>query len=229
VVDWPASTWEPFSVDWILDLLPIVGLTLRVSATAILVSTLLGVPFGAWLGLTHLRLRGPISVLIYTGMGLPPVAVGLVVYFLLSRNGPLGSLEWLFTPSAMILAQVILAFPLVTGITMSAVAAVPAELFAQVRSLGASKWQARRAVVREARMGVFLAIAVAFGRSISEVGAVMMVGGNIQGHTRVLTTAIVLETQNGRFILALALGGWLLALALIVNVGIVRLQGRPVP
>jgi tungstate transport system permease protein len=216
-------------VNWSSDLWPIVGLTLRVSATAVLLSTLIGVPCGAWLGLTHSRLRGPLSVLIYTGMGLPPVVVGLLVYLLLSRSGPLAFLEWLFTPSAMILAQVILALPLVTGITMSAVAAVPPDLFAQVRSLGASKWQTRRAVLREARLGVFLAIAVAFGRSISEVGAVMMVGGNIQHHTRVLTTAIVLETGNGRFGLALALGGWLLALALIVNTGIVRLQGRPVP
>jgi tungstate transport system permease protein len=161
-------------------------------------------------------------------MGLPPVVVGLVVYLLLSRSGPLAFLEWLFTPNAMVLAQVILALPLVTGITMSSVAAVPPELFSQVRSLGASKWQTRGALLREARIGVFLAVAVAFGRSISEVGAVMMVGGNIHNHTRVLTTAVVLETGNGRFGLALALGGWLLALALLVNIAIVRLQGRPV-
>jgi tungstate transport system permease protein len=215
-------------VDWSKDLWPIVALSLEVSAAAILLSTLVGVPLGAWLGLTRSPVRGVLSVLVYTGMGLPPVVVGLVVYLLLSRSGPLAFLEWLFTPSAMVLAQVILALPLVTGITMSSVAAVPAELFSQVRSLGASKWQTRWAVVREARIGVFLAVAVAFGRSISEVGAVMMVGGNIHNHTRVLTTAIVLETGNGRFGLALALGGWLLALALLVNIAIVRLQGRPV-
>ena len=215
-------------MDWSKDLWPIVALSLEVSAAAILLSTLVGVPLGAWLGLTRSPVRGVLSVLVYTGMGLPPVVVGLVVYLLLSRSGPLAFLEWLFTPSAMVLAQVILALPLVTGITMSSVAAVPAELFSQVRSLGASKWQTRWAVVREARIGVFLAVAVAFGRSISEVGAVMMVGGNIHNHTRVLTTAIVLETGNGRFGLALALGGWLLALALLVNIAIVRLQGRPV-
>jgi tungstate transport system permease protein len=215
-------------VDWSKDLWPIVVLSLEVSATAILLSTLIGVPLGAWLGLTGSRVRGPLSVIIYTGMGLPPVVVGLVVYLLLSRSGPLAFLEWLFTPNAMVFAQVILTLPLVTGITMSAVAAVPAEVFAQVRSLGASKWQTRWAMLREARIGVFLAVAVAFGRSISEVGAVMMVGGNIHNHTRVLTTAIVLETGNGRFGLALALGGWLLALALLVNIAIVRLQGRPV-
>ena len=215
-------------MDWSKDLWPIVVLSLEVSATAILLSTLIGVPLGAWLGLTGSRVRGPLSVIIYTGMGLPPVVVGLVVYLLLSRSGPLAFLEWLFTPNAMVFAQVILTLPLVTGITMSAVAAVPAEVFAQVRSLGASKWQTRWAMLREARIGVFLAVAVAFGRSISEVGAVMMVGGNIHNHTRVLTTAIVLETGNGRFGLALALGGWLLALALLVNIAIVRLQGRPV-
>jgi tungstate transport system permease protein len=215
-------------VTWSSDLWPIVALSLRVSATAVLLSTLIGVPFGAWLGLTRSRWRGPLAVVIYTGMGLPPVVVGLLVYLLLSRSGPLAFLEWLFTPNAMILAQVILAVPLVTGITMSAVAAVPDELFAQVRSLGASKWQTRRAVLREARLGVLLAVAVAFGRSISEVGAVLMVGGNIQNQTRVLTTAIVLETGKGNFGMALALGGWLLSLALLVNLLIVRLQGRPV-
>jgi tungstate transport system permease protein len=198
------------------------------SATAVLLSTLIGVPLGAWLGLTRGWWRGSLAAVIYTGMGLPPVVVGLLVYLLLSRVGPLGRLEWLFTPKAMIVAQVILAVPLVAGITMSAVAAVPNELFAQLRSLGASTWQARWAILREARPGVFLAVAAAFGRSISEVGAVLMVGGNIQNQTRVLTTAIVLETGKGEFALALALGGWLLALALAVNLVIVRLQGRPV-
>jgi tungstate transport system permease protein len=215
-------------VSWDSELWPIVILSLRVSATAVLTSTLIGVPLGAWLGLTRSRLRGSLAALVYTGMGLPPVVVGLLVYLLLSRSGPLAFLSWLFTPKAMVLAQVILAVPFVTGITMSAVAAVPAELFAQVRSLGASKWQTRWAIVREARLGVFLAVAAAFGRSISEVGAVLMVGGNIQNQTRVLTTAIVLETGKGEFALALALGGWLLALALAVNLAIVRLQGRPV-
>ena len=215
-------------MSWDSELWPIVILSLRVSATAVLTSTLIGVPLGAWLGLTRSRLRGSLAALVYTGMGLPPVVVGLLVYLLLSRSGPLAFLSWLFTPKAMVLAQVILAVPFVTGITMSAVAAVPAELFAQVRSLGASKWQTRWAIVREARLGVFLAVAAAFGRSISEVGAVLMVGGNIQNQTRVLTTAIVLETGKGEFALALALGGWLLALALAVNLAIVRLQGRPV-
>jgi tungstate transport system permease protein len=160
-------------------------------------------------------------------MALPPVVVGLVVYLLLSRSGPLANLGWLFTPQAMILAQTVLALPWVIGITMSAVAAVPVELLLQVRSLGASLWQVRWALLREARQGVLLAVAAAFGRSISEVGAVMMVGGNIQGHTRVMTTAIMLETSKGQFGLALALGAWLLALALVANLVIVRAQGKP--
>jgi tungstate transport system permease protein len=127
----------------------------------------------------------------------------------------------------MILAQTVLALPWIVGITMSAVATVPTELLLQVRSLGASRWQVRWTLLREARQGVLLAVAAAFGRGISEVGAVMMVGGNIQGHTRVLTTAIVLETGKGQFGLALALGAWLLALGLLANLVIVQAQGRP--
>jgi len=158
-------------------------------------------------------------------MGLPPVVVGLVLYMLFSRSGPLAGLGWLFTPQAMIVAQVILALPFVVGITMASVAAVPGALLPQLRSLGATERQVRWTVLREARHGVLLAVAAAFGRSISEVGAVLIVGGNIQGHTRVLTTAIVLETSKGQFGFALALGGALLALALLVNVLILRLHG----
>jgi tungstate transport system permease protein len=154
------------------------------------------------------------------------VVVGLVVYLLLSHSGLLGGLDWLFTPRAMILAQTVLALPWVVGITMSAVEAVPADLILQVRSLGASRWQTRWTLLREARQGVVLAVAAAFGRSISEVGAVMIVGGNIQGQTRVMTTAIVLETAKGQFGLALALGAWLLGLALLANLIIVRAQGK---
>jgi tungstate transport system permease protein len=209
------------------ELWAIVGLSLRVSGTALLVSSLVGIPIGAWLGLAQFRARRLVAALVHTGMALPPVVVGLVVYLLLSRSGPFAGLGWLFTPQAMILAQTALALPWVIGITTSAVAAVPAELLLQVRSVGASPWQTRWTVLREARQGVMLAVAAAFGRSISEVGAVLMVGGNIQGHTRVLTTAIVLETGKGQFALALALGAWLLGLALVANLAIVRAQGRP--
>jgi tungstate transport system permease protein len=207
----------------------IVWLSLRVSGTALLIGSVIGIPVGSWLGLSQFRGKGLVTVLIHTGMALPPVVVGLVVYMLLSRSGPLGFLGRLFTPEAMILAQTILALPWILGICMTAVAALPPELLLQVRSLGASPWQARRTALWEARRGVLLAVAAAFGRSISEVGAVLMVGGNIQGNTRVLTTAIVLETNAGHFGLALVLGIWLLCLALLVNFLILRLQGRPLP
>jgi tungstate transport system permease protein len=211
------------------ELWSIAWLSLRVSGTALLVSSLVGIPLGAWLGLARFAGKSIVAVLVHTGMGLPPVIIGLLVYLLLSRSGPLALLDWLFTPQAMILAQTILALPFVIGITMRSVASLPAELLLQVRSLGASPWQARRTLLRESGQGVLLAVAAAFGRSISEVGAVLLVGGNIQGHTRVLTTAIILETSKGQFAFALALGAWLLALAFLVNVLILRLQERPIP
>ncbi len=204
----------------------IVRLSLAVSGTAVLISSLIGVPCGVWLGLSQYRGRRIISAIIHTGMALPPVVVGLLLYLLLSRSGPLAFLGWLFTPEAMITAQTILALPFVIGITMSSVAAVPSELGSQIKSLGASDWQCRRTILREARHGVLLAVAAAFGRSISEVGAVLIVGGNIAGDTRVLTTAIVLETSKGHFEFALALGAALLSVALLVNVLILRLQGN---
>lgn len=207
----------------------IIWLSLRVAGTALIASVLIGVPTGAWLGLVRFRGKGVLTAILYSGMGLPPVVVGLVIYLLLSRSGPLGFLGWLFTPWAMILAEVLIASPLVAGITLAAVAAVPRELLLQVQSLGANPWQVRWAMLREARSGVVVAVAAGFGRIISEVGAALMVGGNIAGHTRVLTTAIVLETSKGRFGLALSLAGWLFALTLLVNLGILRAQGRPLP
>jgi tungstate transport system permease protein len=165
------------------ELWSVLWLSLRVSGTALLLGALAGVPLGTWLGLARFRGRRLLTAFVYTGMGLPPVVVGLAVYLLLSRSGPLGELGWLFTPRAMVLAQAVIALPVVAGITLSAVAAVPAELAPQVRALGASWWQARRAVLREARAGVLTALAAGFGRTISEVGASLMVGGNIQGMT----------------------------------------------
>jgi tungstate transport system permease protein len=209
------------------ETLAVAWLSLRVSVTAVLIACAVGIPLGAWLGLARFRGRAVLIALVQTGMALPPVVVGLTVYLLLSRSGPLAFLGWLFTPQAMVLAQTVLALPLVTGITAGAVAAVPPELLLRVRSLGASPWQERWAVLREARRGSFLAVAAGFGRSLSEVGAVLIVGGNVQGQTRVLTTAIVLETGKGQFAVALALGGWLLGLALLINMAILRLQGPP--
>jgi tungstate transport system permease protein len=213
---------------WNSEFWSILWLSLQVSGTAVLISSLVGIPLGAWLGLARSRTTPIVRVAVHTGMALPPVVVGLVLYILLSRSGPLAFLGWLFTPQAMIVAQVVLALPFVVGITMSSVAAVPRELLPQLRSLGATKRQVGWTMLHESRHGVLLAVAAAFGRSISEVGAVLIVGGNIEGHTRILTTAIVLETGMGKFGLALALGGALLTLALLVNVLILRLHGsRP--
>jgi tungstate transport system permease protein len=203
--------------------------SLQVSGVAVLMSSLVGIPMGLWLGSTRFPGRTILSILIQTGMALPPVVVGLLVYLLLSRSGPLGGLGWLFTVQAMIVAQVVLILPFLVGITMVSVTSIPAELSLQVRSLGATSWQTRWTILREVRSGVALALATALGRSFSEVGAVLMVGGNIERHTRVLTTAIVLETSRGRFGMALALGAALMALALAANVAIFRLHGRPAP
>ncbi len=206
---------------------PILWLSVVVAGVAVLVASLIGLPLGLWLGRLNFRGRRAVWALVYTGMGLPPVVVGLLIYLLLSRSGWLGFLGWLYSPQAMILAQVILDLPFIIGITMTAVAAIPNELHFQLRTLGASEWQARWTLLSQARSGVILAIATAFGRSISEVGAVWMVGGNIEDHTRVLTTAIILETGKGQFAFALLLGSILLAIALIVNVIILRFQGQP--
>jgi tungstate transport system permease protein len=207
--------------------LEIIWLSLLVTGLALAISTLIGVPAGAALGLwSRFRVRGLVTVLLYTGMGLPPVVVGLAVYLLLSRSGPLGGLGWLFTPSAMVLAQIVIALPVVAGLTMTAVQSVEPGLRLQVRALGATGWQELAAVLREARVGVMAAIVAAFGSIISEVGAVMLVGGNIEGRTRVLTTAIVLNTRMGEFDLALALGIILLLLAFLANAVLFWLQQR---
>lgn len=202
------------------------ALSLGVSGAALLLAALAGIPAGAWLGLRRFRGQAWLTTLVYTGMGFPPVVIGLLVYLLLSRQGPAGALDWLFTPAAMILAQTVLAVPLVTGVTMSAVRAVDPTLRPQLRSLGATDRQIVRTVLTEARQGVLVGLVAGFGAAISEVGAVMLVGGNIEGRTRVLTTAIVLETRQGRFEVALALAAILFVLALVANALVVRLQTR---
>jgi tungstate transport system permease protein len=217
---------EPGLLNMFHSLLPIVLLSLYVSGLALAIAAVLGVPLGAGLALRPVPGRRRIVLLIYTGMWLPPVVVGLFVYLLLSRSGPLGGLRWLFTPAAMIVAQAIIALPLVIGLTMTAVESVDPLLRLQVRALGATPRQVMWTVLGESRIGVMAAILAAFGSIISEVGAVMLVGGNIEGRTRVLTTAIVLETRKGNFKLALALGGVLLGLAFISNFLLLRLGQR---
>jgi len=209
----------------------IVALSLQVSGIALVLSTIVGIPVGVLLGLTHFRGKRLAVSFVYTGMAFPPVVVGLFVYLMLSRSGPLGSLNWawlpaLYTPGAMILAQTIIAFPLVAGFTMAAVIGVDPALRLQVRALGASRWQTAWATLDEARAGVIAAVVAGFGGIISEVGAVMLVGGNIAGRTRVLTTAIVLETNKGNFDLAIALGLILLSIVFLTNFVILRLQGQ---
>ena len=199
-------------------LLEVVGMTLRVTGGALVLSMLIGLPLGAALGLRdRIPAGGCLMPIIYTGMGLPPVVVGLFVYLLLSNQGPMGSLGWLFTPRAMVFAQTIIALPLMVGLTLTALRSLDPALKLQIRSLGATPAQLARTLILEARLGVLAAVIAAFGGIISEVGAVMLVGGNIEGQTRVLTTAIVLETRRGNFALALALGIILLALAFAAN------------
>jgi tungstate transport system permease protein len=212
------------------ELNEIILLSLQVSGTALFLSTLVGIPLGAIMGLSHFVGRRIVIAFLYTGMGFPPVVIGLFVYILLSRSGPFGQLDWswlpvLFTPGAMILAQTIIAFPLVAGFTMAAVLGVNPNLRQQVLSLGATRRQAALTILMEARVGVIVSIIAGFGSIISEVGAVMLVGGNIAGRTRVLTTAIVLETRKGNFDLAIALGLVLLGIAFITNLAMLRLQG----
>lgn len=206
-------------------LLEIVGLTLRVSGGALFFAVVLGIPLGVGMGLSRrIPAAGCLVPLIYTGMGLPPVLAGLFVYLFLSNQGPMGDFRWLFTPTGMIIAQTIIAWPLVVGLTLTAVQAVDPLLPLQVRALGATRAQLAWTTLAEARAGLFAAIVAAFGSIISEVGAVMLVGGNIEGQTRVLTTAIVLETRKGNFALAMALGIILLAIAFIANFFLYRLQ-----
>lgn len=206
-------------------LMEVVGMTLRVTGGALLLATLIGLPLGAALGLRdRVPAGGCVMPIIYTGMGLPPVVVGLFVYLMLSNQGPLGRLGWLFKPPAMIVAQVIIALPLIVGLTLTSLRSIDPTVKLQVRSLGATRAQTAWTLIREARLGVLAAIIAAFGGIISEVGAVMLVGGNIEGKTRVLTTAIVLNTRTGDFALALALGIILLALAFLINGALLRLQ-----
>jgi len=204
--------------------LDVVLLSFRVSGTALLLSIVLGIPVGCALALSRFRGRGLLVALVYTGFALPPIVIGLLVHILLSRSGPLGALELLYTPAAMIIAQTLLAAPYVAGISLAAVQAVPADVRSQAAALGASRMRALWMHVREARIGLVAAVVAGFGAVISEVGAVMLVGGNLRGETRVMTTAILLEARRGEYETALAFGLILLALAFLVNFALTRLQ-----
>lgn len=204
----------------------IIGVSLRVSGLALFFSTIIGIPLGTILGLTHFRGKPFVTALLYTGMGFPPVVIGLVVFLIYSSVGPMGYLGWLFTTKAMVTAQTIIAFPLVSGFTMAAVMSVDKNLINQLRALGATKLQASWAAIKEARIGVLVSIIAGFGGIISEVGAVMLVGGNIANKTRVLTTAIVLETRQGNFGVAIAFSIILLTITFLANLATIYLQKK---
>ena len=208
------------------EVLRVTGLTLRVSGTATLIAVIVGIPLGTWLAVSRFRGRGTLVTMVNVGMGLPPVVAGLLVSILLWRNGPLGALRLLYTPSAMVIAQGLIASPLVIGLTRSAVESLDPGIREQLRSLGASRGQMLWAMLNECRIGLLAAVIAGFGGVISEVGASAMVGGNITGHTRVLTTAIMLEVSKGNFGLAIALSTVLLALAYIATALLTGLQQR---
>jgi len=218
------------SLQLLLELDPyvynIIGVSLRVTGMALLFSTLVGIPLGAVLGLTNFRGKPVITALLYTGMGFPPVVIGLFVFIMFSSVGPMGHLGWLYNLEAIVTAQTIIAFPLIAGFTMAAVMQVDRNLMKQLQALGATKLQASWSAIKEARVGVLVAIIAGFGGIISEVGAVMLVGGNIEGKTRVLTTAIVLETRQGNFGVAIAFGIILLAITFIANLSMIYLQKK---
>jgi tungstate transport system permease protein len=199
------------------DVYEIAQRSLFVSGTATLIALVLGVGIGATLAFRQFRGRLVVLALVNTGMGLPPVVIGLFVALMLWRSGPLGELEWIYTPKAMIVAQVIIATPVITGFTAASLAALPAKLRLQVYALGASRLQMLWLLLQEVRLPLLAALMAGFGAAISEVGASVMVGGNIDGDTRVLTGAILLEQSKGNFGTALALGIILLAMMVAVN------------
>jgi tungstate transport system permease protein len=211
------------------EVLGVTWLSLRLSATATLLSLVVGIPLGTLLALVRFPGRRLVVALVNTGMGLPPVVVGLFISILLWRNGPLGFLELLYTPGAIVLAQFVIAVPLVIGLTLAAVQQIPERFRRQMQALGASRGQLLWVLVREARLLLLAALMAGFGAVISEVGASLMVGGNIRGQTRVLTTATVLETGKGNFDVAIALSVILLALTFVVNWALTAVQqGRRV-
>jgi tungstate transport system permease protein len=208
------------------DLVQVTLLSLYVSGVATVIGSAIGIPLGALIGLKEFGGRGLVKTITYTLYGFPPVLSGLVVFYLFSRSGPFGFLGIMFTPTAMIVAETLLVIPLVTGITITSVVEVDRSIKETIRALGASSSQSVLTVMREAWVGLVMACMIGFGRVIAEVGAAYMVGGNIEGKTRVLTTAIMLETRMGDFEWAMALGVVLLAVAFSVFLFLRLLQEK---
>ena len=219
--------WLLVSFD--LEVLDITFLSLKVSGTATLISLIIGISVGASVALTRFPGRRIVVSLINTGMALPPVVVGLFVTISLWRNGPLGFMGILYTPLAMIIAQAVIATPIVTGITLAAVQQLPAKLRLQILALGATRLQMLWILIKEAKLSLLAAVMAGFGGVISEVGASIMVGGNIKGYSRVLTTATVMETGRGNFDVAIALSIILLLLAYLINLVLTQVQQRERP
>jgi tungstate transport system permease protein len=211
------------------EVLGVTLLSLQISGTATLISLFVGISVGTTVALAEFPGRKFVVSLINTGMGLPPVVVGLFVTIFLWRNGPLGFLEILYTPAAMILAQAVIATPIVMGITLAAVQALPKNLRLQILALGATRIQMVWILVKEAKLPLLAGVMAGFGGVISEVGASIMVGGNIKGYSRVLTTATVMETSRGNFDIAIALGIILLLLAYLINLVLTHIQQRERP
>ena len=207
------------------DVTSIAALSLQVSLFAVVCGTILGIPLGAVLAISHIPGRGALVALLNASMGLPAVVVGLLVYLLLSRSGPFGSAGLLFTPTAMVIAQTILVIPLIAALTRQLIEDADRELGEQLRSMRLTTWQRARALAFDVRFSLTIAVLAAFGRAVAEVGAVLVVGGNIAGHTRTMTTAISLETQKGDLPLALALGLVLIAIVIFVNAVASGLRG----
>ncbi len=208
------------------ELYEILGRSLSISALATVLAMLVGVPLGYALARSSFRGRTVLLTAVNTGMGIPPVVVGLVVWLLLARSGPLGGLDLVYTPAAMVVAQFVIATPLVVGFTAASIQALPPQLPDLLRSLGAGRVRRLWILAREARLGLLAAVMAGFGAIISEVGAAMTVGGNLRGSTRVLTTAIVTETGRGNLPVALALGLLLLAVAFLINLILTSVQQR---
>jgi tungstate transport system permease protein len=214
---------DAFATAWRLiasadaELWEIVALSLRVTGAAVAIAALAGLPLGAWLAVVSFPGRRVLVALLSTGMALPPVVVGLALYLVLSRSGPLGALELLFTPTAMVLAQAALVLPIVASLARQSVEDLAREYGEQLRAHGATRAQSARTLLYEARYSLPTALLAGLGRAIAEVGAVMIVGGNIAHVTRTMTTAIVLHSNRGDTALALALGLILVTLAALVN------------
>ncbi len=210
------------------ELLAIICLSLEVSGGALLIAALTGIPIGAFAGLKKFYGRQAVLTIFNTFMGLPPVVVGLFLYLLLSRSGPFGFLSLLYTPTAMVIAQSILAFPIVAALTHSACVKVDSNVRLAAKTLGATSLQITLTVIREARYGIIAAVVAAFGRVMAEVGSILIVGGNIAGYTRVMTTTIALETDKGNFELAMALGIILLLISFAINFVLFSFQKKGV-